>query len=186
MNVKSGCEKAEARRRGDAALRRQTLSNTPFTNIKTCNGGLAEDNRSRAYESLPRHAAFSRFWLYMAALMHGYNAILFQPFLRCWRSCDGTARVHVQLLSFQPFLRFWTLNLTVRLTLNPPLMFQHFLRFWRLHPPQVEPPHEPLRVSTLLEILDEKCAHSYNILFPEFQPFLRFWIPVHRRRYGNY
>jgi hypothetical protein len=54
MNVKSGCEKAEARRRRDAALRRQThmnMSNTPFTNTKTCSGELAEDNtRRRAYD----------------------------------------------------------------------------------------------------------------------------------------
>jgi len=63
MNVKSGCEKAETRRRRDAALRRQThmnMSNTPFTNTKTCNGGLTEDDRSRgAYESLPHYAASS-------------------------------------------------------------------------------------------------------------------------------
>jgi len=54
MNVKSGCEKAETGRRRDAALRRQThmnMSKTPFINIKTCNGGLAEDNRRRAYET---------------------------------------------------------------------------------------------------------------------------------------
>jgi hypothetical protein len=41
MNVKSGCEKAETGRRRDAALRRQThmnMSNTPFTNIETCDG----------------------------------------------------------------------------------------------------------------------------------------------------
>jgi hypothetical protein len=65
MNVKSGCEKAEAGRRRDAALRRQThmnMSNIPFTNIETCDGELdaqAEDNRSRAYGTLLRHAALS-------------------------------------------------------------------------------------------------------------------------------
>ena len=55
MNVKSGREKAEARRRRDAALRRQThmnMSNTQFTNIETCNGAYeAADGRSRAYET---------------------------------------------------------------------------------------------------------------------------------------
>jgi hypothetical protein len=57
MNVKSGCEKAEARRRRDAALRRQThinMSETPFTNIKTCNSAYeATDDRRRAYETPP-------------------------------------------------------------------------------------------------------------------------------------
>ena len=66
MNVKSGCEKAEARRRRDAALRRQThmdMSNTPFTNIETCNGGLAEDNRSRAYETTTPTALSLQFYV---------------------------------------------------------------------------------------------------------------------------
>jgi hypothetical protein len=67
MNVKSGCEKAEAGRQRDAALRRQThmnMSNTPFTNIETCDGELdaqAEDNRSRAYETLVRQRRLRRY-----------------------------------------------------------------------------------------------------------------------------
>jgi len=66
MNVKSGCEKAEARRRRDVALRRQThmnMSNTPFTNIETCDGELAEDNRSRrAYETTTPTALSLQFY----------------------------------------------------------------------------------------------------------------------------
>jgi hypothetical protein len=90
MNVKSGCEKAEAKRRRDAAPRRQThmnMSKTPFTNIKTCNGGLdaqAKDNRRRrVYETL---LPFLRFWPVTAVAWAFYKEVEFQPFLRFWRS----------------------------------------------------------------------------------------------------
>jgi hypothetical protein len=87
MNVKSGCEKAEVGRQRDAALRRQThmnMSNTPFTNIETCNGACeaADDKSSRAFETL---LPFLRFWLYSYLGLAPAAYCPFQSYLRFWR-----------------------------------------------------------------------------------------------------
>jgi hypothetical protein len=52
MNVKSGCENGGGWRKPDGEAGHINMSETPFTNIETCNGELdaqATDNRS------PRH-----------------------------------------------------------------------------------------------------------------------------------